>query len=234
MSEDKRQEKRLQMKPDLKSELSDGKTGFFVVVDDISSNGIRMGKVPENFDATVQKCLAVVNASSDDFKLTLQPCWSTSSTQGEYKKIGFKIENPSKAWLDFVTGLQKRSGNENERGADRHNTTGLMALISDGKKTYYGVVDDVSQSGLQLSQVSPDLDDSASQYSVVIQSPTGDVKVSMHPCWMRTSQKGMYRTIGFKVENPPAGWQKLITELEREGSNLSFLVVDDEDEELLE
>lgn len=233
MSEEKRQEKRLTT-PDLKSEISDGKAGFFVVVDDVSNNGVSLGQVPEGFDETVQKCLAVVNASSSDFKLTLQPCWSKSTLQGEYKKIGFKIEKPSQAWLDFVEELKGRSEQENKRDNDRHNTTGLMALISDGSKTFYGVVEDVSQSGLQLSQISPELDDSASQYSVVIQSPAGDVKVSMHPCWMRTSKKGMYKTIGFKVQNPPSGWQKLIKELEREGSNLSFLVVDDEDEELLD
>ena len=105
----------------------------------------------------------------------------------------------------------------------------MMALISDGVKTFYGVVEDISQNGLRLGQISPELDETAEKFSVIIQSPSGDVKVSMHPCWMRTSQKGMYRTIGFKVQNPPKGWQKMITEMENEGSNVNLFVLDDEE-----
>lgn len=229
MSTEKRHETRVAA-PDLESEISDGKSGFFVVVDDVSNSGVGLGQVPEGFDETVQKCLAVINASSQDFKLTLEPCWTEASSKGEFKKIGFKIDEPSNAWLEFVKELQAGLEFERKRNDERHTTQGLMALISDGKNTFYGVVEDLSESGLRLSQISPGLDESASRYSVVIQSPSGDVKVSMHPCWMRTTKKGMYKTIGFKVRNPPAGWQKLITELESEESNLSFLVLEDEEE----
>ena len=228
MSDEKRQERRLRT-PDLKSELSDGKSGFFVVVDDVSSNGIGLDRVPDSFDSTVQKCLAVINASSQDFNLTLQPCWTQSSPEGKHKRIGFKIDNPSTAWLEFVESLTTEENDGGKREDVRHHTSGMMALISDGTKTFYSVVEDISQSGLRLGQVSPELDESAEKYSVVIQSPSGDVKVSMHPCWMRTSKKGMYRTIGFKVQNPPKGWQKLISDMEKDGSNLSFFVLDDEE-----
>lgn len=228
MSEEKRKEKRLHT-PDLTSELSDGKSGFFVVVDDVSCNGVGMQNVPDAFDSTVKKCLAAINASSQNFKLTLQPCWTQLSTEGKYKNIGFRIEEPSETWIDFVGSLSREVPDGGKREDIRHTTGGLMALISDGTKTYYGVVDDISHSGLRLTQISQELDESAEKYSVVIQSPTGDVKVSMHPCWMRTSQRGMYRTIGFKVQGPPKGWQKLISEIEKEGSNISLFLLDEEE-----
>ncbi len=230
---EKRHERRFQA-PDLDSELSDGKAGFFVVVDDVSLSGIGMGQVPEGFDSTVQKCLAVVNATAMEFKLSLQPCWVHSAPQDHYKKIGFKIEDPSDSWLDFVRSVMEGSQIDCERNHERLQTQGLMALISDGKNTFYSVVEDLSESGMRLSQVPQDLDESASHYSVVIESPAGDVRVSMKPCWLRVSKKGMYKTIGFRVHNPPDGWQNLISSLANEESNLSFLVLEDEEEQLEE
>lgn len=231
MTKEKRRERRFQA-PDMKSEISDGKSGFVVVVDDVSRSGVGVGKVPKGFDETVQKCLAVINASTKDFKLVLHPCWIQATPGESYKKIGFKIDDPSESWLQFVKGVIENSQIESERSDARLPTQGMMALISDGTKTYYGVVDDLSENGLRLSQIPPELDDTASNFSVVIQSPTGEVKVSMLQCWLRTTKKGMYKTIGFKVQNPPPGWQKLIAELEKEDSILSFFVLEDEEEPL--
>lgn len=226
---EKRNERRFQA-PDLESEISDGKSGFFVIVDDVSSSGIGAGQVPEGFDSTVKQCLAVVNATAQEFNLTLEPCWVQPTPEDHFKKIGFKIEDPSDSWLDFVKSVREGLQVESERADARMNTQGLMALISDGKKTFYSVVEDLSERGMRLSQVPQDLDESVSHYSVVIESPAGDVKVSMHPCWLRISKKGMYKTIGFRVHNPPAGWKKLISSLENEDSNLKFLVMEDEEE----
>jgi len=211
--------------PDLESNLSDDNGAYIVVVDDVSNSGVGMTKVPEGFDESVQKCLAVVNASMDDFKLVLHPCWIQTTSENNYKKIGFRIEDPSSEWLEFVQGVRKGAEKENLRSGARHTTQGLMALVSDGKMTFFGVVEDLSEKGLRLSQIPKNFDDTVDTCSVVIQSPTGDVKVSMHPCWIRSAKKGMYKTIGFKISNPPAGWQKMIEDMQKENGTLNFLVM---------
>jgi len=217
--------------PDLKSNISDGKSAFFVVVEDVSKTGVGVSQVPEGFDETVHKCFAVINAPLEDFKLALQPRWVHATGKGKYKRIGFQIDDPPDEWLDFVEEIKDGPREKTERSASRHKTLGLMALVSDGKTTYFGVVEDLSASGLRLTQVPADFDDSAATCSAVVHSPTGDVNVSMHPCWIRSTNKGMYKTIGFQIHNPPAGWQGLIEELGSENGQLGFLVLGDEEDE---
>lgn len=230
MTEERRKNKRFEA-PGLKANLADGTSAFFVVVDDVSKTGMSVSQVPADFDETVHKCFAAIDAPLEDFKLMLQPRWVHSSSKGNYKRIGFHIEDPPAAWLEFVEGFKGNAGEEEHRRDSRYKTLGLMAVISDGKTRHFGVVEDLSASGLRLTQVPADFDESGGTCTAVVNSPTGDVQVSLHPCWIRSAKKGMYKTIGFKIHNPPAGWQDLIKELEQNSGQLGFLVVEVDDEE---
>lgn len=224
MVEDRRKSKRYQT-PGLKSNISDGKSAFLVVVEDISTTGVGVSQIPAGFDEKVQKCLATVNAPLKDFKLNLSPRWVDLTNDGKYKRIGFQIDNPPDEWLRFVEGM--KSG-ESLRKGDRHKTLALMAMVSDGMSTYIGIVEEISADGLRLTQVPTDFDDSTGKCSAVVQSPTGDLNISMHPCWVKSTNKGMYKTIGFQIQNPPAGWQEFIKKLENESEDLSFLLLGDD------
>lgn len=230
MTEERRKHMRFEA-PGLKANLADGSSAFFVVVDDVSKTGMSVSQVPADFDETVRKCFAAIDASPEDFKLILQPRWVHSSSKGNCKRIGFHIEDPPAAWVDFVEGLKSKAGDEEKRKDNRYRTLGLMAVISDGTTRHFGVVEDLSASGLCLTQVPVDFDESGGSCTAVVNSPVGDVHVSLHPCWIRPAKKGMYKTIGFKIHNPPAGWQKLIKELEQNNEQLGFLVAEADDEE---
>lgn len=229
MAEERRKSSRFQP-PGLKSNLSDGSSAFSVVIDDVSKTGVGVSQVPEGFDETVRNCFALINVPPEDFSLILHPCWVRTSSQGKYRRIGFHIDDPPPEWVYFVEGLKRKTVKETQRESSRHKILGLMAVISDGRTKYYGVVEDISASGLRLTQVPADFDESADSCSGVVRSPSGDVNVSLHPCWIRATNRGMYKTIGFRIHNPSPGWQKVIEELEKSGGQLGFLVMGEDGE----
>ena len=228
MADERRKSKRYQPSG-IKTNLSDGNSAVFVVVDDVSKTGVGVSQIPEGFDETVRQCFAVINAPLEDFTLILQPRWVHSKGKGEYKRIGFHIDDPPAEWIAFVEALKGEAKEEIKRDDSRHQILGLMAVISDGSTRYFGVVEDLSESGLRLTQVPADFDESSASCSAVVRSPTGDVQVSLHPCWIRATTKGMYKTIGFQIHNPPPGWQKLIAELEQNNGQLGFMVMGDDE-----
>ena len=230
MAEERRKSSRFQS-PGLKSNLSDGSSAFVVVIDDVSKTGVSVSQVPEGFDETVRNCFAVIKAPLEDFTLVLHPRWIIPGDHGKYKRIGFHIDDPPPEWVDFVGGLKKsKAGKEVQRVSPRHKILGLMAVISDGKTEYFGVVEDLSASGLRLTQVPAGFDESADSCAGVVHSPSGDVHVSLHPCWIRATNRGMYRTIGFQINNPPSAWQKIFEELEKSGGQMGFLVMGEDEE----
>lgn len=111
MNDERRKSRRYQT-PGLKSSISDGSTAFIVMVDDVSKTGVGLSEVPEGFDESVHRCFAVINAPLEDFSLALHPCWVHSTGEGQYKRIGFHIDDPPKEWVAFVEALKQ------ERGAD--------------------------------------------------------------------------------------------------------------------
>jgi len=87
--------------------ISDGTSAFFGVVEDISRNGLRISQVPAGFDDTVDRCFGIVNGPHDDFAIAIQPRWVRQTNKGMYKMIGFKIGGPPEKWTDFVEGLNE-------------------------------------------------------------------------------------------------------------------------------
>lgn len=228
MADDRRKSARHRT-PGLKSNITDGKGAFFVVVEDISKTGIGLSQVPESFDETVHKCFAVINAPLKDFKLVLHPRWVQTVASGKFKKIGFQIDNPPAEWVSFVERVKKGLRKRHQRTDSRHRTFSLMAVVSDGKSRYFGVVEDLSENGLRLTQVPAEFDDAAGTCSAVVHSPTGDVNVSLHPCWIQSTNRGMYKTIGFRIHEATEGWQAMIEELESENGQLGFLLLEEEE-----
>ncbi len=102
--------------------------------------------------------------------------------------------------------------NTNRRKGERHPTMALMSNIYDGGDLFLGVVDDISTTGLRVSKIPAHFDDSAGQYATLVNGLAGDVKVTMQPCWVRVTNRGMYKMIGFKVPDPPPEWTKFVRE----------------------
>jgi len=99
---------------------------------------------------------------------------------------------------------------KNSRKSRRHKTIGLMSNITDGKTTYVGVVEDISQNGLRISQVPTAFDDTVEMCYSVVNGFTDDFAVALQPRWVAITNRGMYKTIGFEIENPPAEWTAFV------------------------
>ena len=171
------------------------------------------------------------NAPHQDFELILQPRWVHVSGKGKNKRIGFQISDPPAEWLDFVEGVKGEDVDRGKRTDQRFSTLGLMAIISDGKARYFGVVESISENGLRLKQIPPEFNDAAENCTAVVNSPTGDVNISLRPCWIQSTNRGMYKTVGFQIHNPPKGWQGLLDELKSENGHPNFLILGDDDDQ---
>ena len=230
MDDDRRNFKRHQT-PDLKSNISDGNSAFLVVVEDLSKTGVGLSQVPARFDETVNKCLAVVNAPHNDFKLNLNPRWVQVSEKGKHKKIGFEIENPSPEWIEFVESFNVDFNKKRKEESKRSKAVGLMTVISDGKSTYFGIVEEISEKGLRLAHIPTDFDDKTGECTAVIHSPAGELNISLLPCWVKSTNRGMYKSVGFQIQNPPTDWQGFIKNMENEAGDLSFFLLKEDDED---
>lgn len=112
----------------------------------------------------------------------------------------------------------------NKRFNDRHSTLGLMSSVSDGKHAFMGIVEDISTTGLRLSQIPADFDDKVDHCFTVVKGPVRDFKVFLRPCWTRTTNHGMYKDIGFQIEDPPQSWNHFVERLANESDLLHSLV----------
>ncbi len=230
MDDDRRKFKRYKA-PGLKSNISDGNSAFLVVVEDLSKTGVGLSQVPTGFDETVKKCLAVVNAPHDDFKLDLNPRWVQVSEKGNHKKIGFEIENPSPEWIKFVESFNVNFVKKRREKGKRIKALGLMTVISDGKSSYFGIVEEISEQGLRLAQIPTEFDDKTGECTAVVHSPSGDLNISLLPCWVKSTDRGMYKSVGFQIQNPPEDWQGFIKKMENEAGDLSFFLLKDDGED---
>lgn len=99
---------------------------------------------------------------------------------------------------------------ENSRNSTRHETIGLMSNITDGKTTYIAVVEDISATGLRISQVPAGFDDTVGRCYSIVNGPKNDFTVALIPRWAQVTNKGMYKMIGFEIENPPGSWTEFV------------------------
>ena len=116
----------------------------------------------------------------------------------------------------------------NKRSSERHMTMGIMSTVSDGKAAYLGVVEDISATGVCVSQVPSVFDDTADQCFTVVRGSGRDYKVMLHPCWARATNRGMYKVIGFQVEDPSESWKKFVARINTEEDPLHNMMADDE------
>lgn len=111
----------------------------------------------------------------------------------------------------------------NKRFDQRHVTLGLMSSVSDGKNAFMGVVEDISLRGMRLSNVPADFDDTVDPCFIVVKGPTRDFKVFLHPRWTRSTNHGMYKDIGFQINDPPHSWERFVDQLTDENNPLHTL-----------
>ena len=71
----------------------------------------------------------------------------------------------------------------NRRVTKRHHTLGLMSNVFDGRSAVLGVVEDISQSGLRVSNIPASFQDSVETCYMVVNGPRNDFYLVLHPRW---------------------------------------------------
>lgn len=104
-----------------------------------------------------------------------------------------------------------------------------MSFISDGKSSVLGIVEDLSSTGIKVGQIPLDFDESVQKCKAVIHGPTGDFNIFLTPRWVEETNMGMYKTIGFQIVDPPAGWKEFVQDLESGSSEMGFMVLDEDE-----
>ncbi len=102
--------------------------------------------------------------------------------------------------------------NLNRRNSERHQTMALMSNIYDGRDSFLGIVENISTAGLRISKLPARFDDSKGKCVSLINGLVGNVKITIQPCWVQATNRGMYKVIGFKISNPPPEWNKFVKE----------------------
>jgi len=98
----------------------------------------------------------------------------------------------------------------NRRLSNRHNTLGLMSNVFDGRSAVLGVVEDISKTGLRVSNIPSSFEDSVETCYMVVNGPRNDFYLVLHPRWSHSTNRGMYKMMGFQIQNPPGEWEEFL------------------------
>lgn len=98
----------------------------------------------------------------------------------------------------------------NRRACKRQPIMGLLSSMWDGESTCIGVVEDVSATGIRVSQIPSQFDKYSQQCLTIVHGPLQDFKVMLYPSWRVETKKEMYQLIGFEVVKPGANWKQFV------------------------
>ena len=98
----------------------------------------------------------------------------------------------------------------NRRAAERLESMGLMTHLFDGRSAVLGVVEDVSPGGLRVSTIPAVFAESVPTCYAVVNGAWQDFHLALHPRWVVSAPRGMYKMIGFQIEQPSVEWTHFI------------------------
>lgn len=93
---------------------------------------------------------------------------------------------------------------------------GMMSQVYDGRSAVLGVVEDISLGGLCVSNIPSTFEDTTGTCYMAISGPRGDYYLSLKPRWKRSTNNGMYKTMGFKIDRAPEKWTQFLECVESE------------------
>ena len=102
----------------------------------------------------------------------------------------------------------------NRRVSERHLTLGLMSNIFDGRSAVLGVVEDISHAGIRISNIPASFEDNVLTCYTVVNGPRRDFHLALQPRWVQFTNRGMYKMIGFQIQEPPPSWTGFIDSIE--------------------
>lgn len=86
---------------------------------------------------------------------------------------------------------------------------GLRAEISDGLRSYCGLVINISRSGVCLRDVTDRLSPSRALLSIAIHAGSGSYRLVVRPRWTKL-QENRAKTIGAEIASSPDSWGEFV------------------------
>lgn len=95
----------------------------------------------------------------------------------------------------------------NRRASKRHATPGLISSMWNGKSACIGMIEDVSTTGLRVSQIPACFNEQTEKCFMIVHGHLQDFKLMLQAVWKSKTKKERYQMTGFKVVNPTRSWK---------------------------
>ena len=100
----------------------------------------------------------------------------------------------------------------NKRKQERYLVEDITSSLADAHFCFSGMVEDVSRTGIRISNLPQKFDDSVGICICVIEAQGKNFKIEVEPRW--TNDSGFLKEVGFKITNPPWNWTAFIRKYE--------------------
>jgi hypothetical protein len=92
----------------LTADITEKSSTFHVIVDDFSTNGLKLSSVANGFDCNNHSYTVLISRGNHYFKLLVKPCWQKLNNDGKESEIGCKILDAPWKWIQFT--MQEQGG----------------------------------------------------------------------------------------------------------------------------
>ncbi len=111
----------------------------------------------------------------------------------------------------------------NRRTSKRHATPGLMSSIWNGESACIGIIEDVSATGIRVSNIPSHFIEQSRKCFIIVHGPLQDFKLMLQARWKSETKKKTDQMIGYKIVKPTLNWKNfLAVPLATTGLNDSF------------
>ncbi len=98
-----------------------------------------------------------------------------------------------------------------KRKNNRYKVSGYVTHICDNRGAYDGIIREVSDDGLSLTQVPIQFNSNVMTCVAVISDDQLTIKVKLRPVWSEHAADELYQDVGFKIINSPWGWTEFVS-----------------------
>ncbi len=83
-------------------DIADGNFVFGGIVEDISSEGLKISNLPSDFPITKHSYRTVISGDGKHYRVLVRPCWTKKDDLTKTMEAGFKIVDAPWEWEEFV------------------------------------------------------------------------------------------------------------------------------------
>ncbi len=97
-----------------------------------------------------------------------------------------------------------------KRKHNRFQVSGYVTHICDNRGAFDGIIKEISDDGLSLTQVPIQFNSNVMTCIAVISGEQVTLKIKLRPVWSEHADNELYQDVGFKIINSPWGWTEFV------------------------